>query len=100
MQFYFSTRNIPGLSGLPLAERMRLLERAAKKLTVPEKTVLNILKLLVIVPAFTLLLRVATDWTSLLWALLVFLLYPIIVKPVQYSLSAKYLESLSQKDKQ
>ena len=71
-----------------------------KKLTVPEKTVLNILKLLVIVPAFTLLLRVAADWTSLLWALLVFLLYPIIVKPVQYSLSAKYLESLSQKDKQ
>ena len=100
MQFYFSTRNIPGLSGLPLAERMRLLERAAKKLTVPEKTVLNILKLLVIVPAFTLLLRVAADWTSLLWALLVFMLYPIIVKPVQYSLSAKYLESLSQKDKQ
>ncbi len=100
MQFYFSTRNIPGLSGLPLAERMRLLERAAKKLTVPEKTLLNILKLLVIVPAFTLLLRVAADWTSLLWALLVFLLYPIIVKPVQYSLSAKYLESLSQKDKQ
>ena len=100
MQFYFSTRNIPGLSGLPLAERMRLLERAAKKLTVPEKTVMNILKLLVIVPAFTLLLRVAADWTSLLWALLVFLLYPIIVKPVQYSLSAKYLESLSQKDKQ
>ena len=100
MQFYFSTRNIPGLSGLPLAERMLLLERAAKKLTVPEKTVLNILKLLVIVPAFTLLLRVAADWTSLLWALLVFLLYPIIVKPVQYSLSAKYLESLSQKDKQ
>lgn len=100
MQFYFSTRNIPGLSGLPLAERLRLLERAAKKLTVPEKTVLNILKLLVIVPAFTLLLRVAADWTSLLWALLVFLLYPIIVKPVQYSLSAKYLESLSQKDKQ
>lgn len=100
MQFYFSTRNIPGLSGLPLAERMRLLERAAKKLTVPEKTVLNILKLLVIVPAFTLLLRVAADWTSLLWALLIFLLYPIIVKPVQYSLSAKYLESLSQKDKQ
>ena len=100
MHFYFSTRNIPGLSGLPLAERMRLLERAAKKLTVPEKTVLNILKLLVIVPAFTLLLRVAADWTSLLWALLVFLLYPIIVKPVQYSLSAKYLESLSQKDKQ
>ena len=100
MKLYLTTRSIPGLAGLPLAERMRRLERAAKKLTVPEKTVLNLLKLLVIVPAFALLLRVAADWTSLLWALLVFLLYPIIVKPVQYSLSAKYLESLSQKDKQ
>ena len=100
MKLYFTTRSIPGLAGLPLAERMRRLERAAKKITVPEKTVLNILKLLVIVPAFALLLRVAADWTSLLWALLVFLLYPIIVKPVQYSLSAKYLESLSHKDKQ
>ena len=100
MKFYLTTRSIPGLAGLPLAERMRRLERAAKKLTVPEKTILNILKLLVIVRAFALLLRVAADWTSLLWALLVFLLYPIIMKPVQYSLSAKYLESLSHKDKQ
>ena len=61
MKLYFTTRSIPGLAGLPLAERMRRLERAAKKLTVPEKTVLNILKLLVIVPAFALLLRVAAS---------------------------------------
>ena len=54
MKFYLTTRSIPGLAGLPLAERMRRLERAAKKLTVPEKTVLNLLKLLVIVPAFDL----------------------------------------------
>lgn len=100
MKLYFTTRRIPGLQGLPLAERMRRLERAAKKLTVPEKTMLNILKLLVIVPAFVLLLRIAADWTSLLWALVVFLLYPIVVKPVQYSLSAKYLETLSIKDKE
>ncbi|GGF74850.1 DUF6170 family protein [Alteromonas lipolytica] len=100
MKLYFSTRNIPQLQGLSLAERMQRLERAAKKLTVPEKTFLNLLKLLVIIPAFSFLLRIASDWTSLLWALLIFLLYPLVVKPVQYSLSTKYLASLSTKDKQ
>lgn len=100
MKLYFTTRNIPALQGVPLADRMRRLERAAKKLSVPEKTVLNILKLLVIVPAFTLLLRVTSDWTSILWAGLIFLLYPLLVKPVKYSLSVKYLESLSHKDKE
>ena len=100
MKLYFTTRNIPALQGVPLADRMRRLERAAKKLSVPEKTVLNILKLLVIVPAFTLLLSVTSDWTSILWAGLIFLLYPLLVKPVQYSLSVKYLESLSHKDKE
>ncbi|MDC8832672.1 DUF6170 family protein [Alteromonas gilva] len=98
MKFYFSTRNIPELEGLPLAQRMQRLERAAKKLSVPEKTLLNILKLVVIVPAFALLLRTANDWTALLWALLVFLLYPLLVKPVQYSLSAKYLAPKDDKE--
>ncbi|MCU7554895.1 DUF6170 family protein [Alteromonas sp. ASW11-19] len=91
MRFYFSTRHIPGLAGLPLAERIERLDHASKKLTVPEKTLLNVLKLLIIVPVFVLILRTVENWHSLLWAALVFLLYPLIVKPLQYSLSAKYL---------
>jgi len=91
MAFYFTTRHIPGLKDRPLAERMALLEKASKRLSVPEKSLLNILKLLVIVPVFALILRTATDWTSLIWALAVFLLYPLVVKPIQYSLCVKYL---------
>jgi len=79
MNFYFSTRHIPALKGLPLAERVKRLDQAAKKLTVPEKTLLNVLKLLVIVPVFVLILQTASNWTSLLWALLVFLLYPFLL---------------------
>ena len=56
MKFYFTTRQIPGLSQLPLNERLQLLDSAARKLTVPEKTILNVLKLLVIVPVFVLVL--------------------------------------------
>lgn len=91
MAFYFSTKQIPQLTDLPLTERIRLLDKAAKKLTIPEKTILNILKLLVIVPAFALVLRTSDDWTSILWALAIFVCYPLIIKPIQYSLCAKYL---------
>lgn len=92
MKFYFTTRQIPGLSQLPLNERLQLLDSAARKLTVPEKTILNVLKLLVIVPVFVLVLQTANDWRALLWAGLIILLYPLFVKPVQYSLSAKYIK--------
>ena len=92
MKFYFTTRQFPGLSKLPLNERLQLLDSAARKLTVPEKTILNVLKLLVIVPVFVLVLQTANDWRALLWAGLIILLYPLFVKPVQYSLSAKYIK--------
>ena len=98
MTFYFSTRNIPALKGLPLAERARLLDQASKRLSVPEKTLLNILKLLVIVPVFAFILQTATNWTSLLWAFVVFLLYPLVIKPIQYSLCAKYIAQPSSKE--
>ncbi|MAI39517.1 DUF6170 family protein [Alteromonas sp.] len=98
MTFYFSTRNIPALQGLPLAERARLLDQASKRLSVPEKTLLNVLKLLVIVPVFAFILQTATNWTSLLWAFVVFLFYPLVIKPIQYSLCAKYIVQPSSKE--
>lgn len=100
MKIYTSTKKIPGLADKPLTERMAILENAAKKMTVPEKTLLNVLKLFVIVPVFYLVLQVADNWFSLLWAGLILLLYPILVKPIQYSLSAKYinLSSLNNSD--
>ncbi|MEW9799706.1 DUF6170 family protein [Alteromonas sp. CYL-A6] len=94
MAFYFFSRNIPALKGLSIQERMTRLDAAAGQMSTPEKTLLNVLKLLVIVPVFALILRTATDWTSLLWALLVFLLYPLLVKPLQYSICAKYLPTV------
>lgn len=92
MRLYSSTKQIPGLEDKPLSERLQLLEEAGKQMTVPEKTMLNILKLLVLVPVFVLVLRVSSDWTALVWAAMILLLYPIFVKPVQYSISAKYLK--------
>lgn len=91
MKFYYSTRQIPQLSDLPMAERLVRLRAAEGKLTAPEKLLLNVCKLLVIIPVFVLLLRVGQDWTALLWALLFTLAYPLLLKPFQYSMCAKYL---------
>ena len=98
MKFYFSTRDIPALKGIPLTERVKLLDQAAKRLSVPEKTLLNVLKLLVIVPVFAFILQTASNWTSLLWAFVVFLVYPLVVKPIQYSICAKYIAQPSSKE--
>lgn len=92
MKIYTSTKKIPGLESLTVTERMAVLEQAANRMTVPEKTLLNIIKLLVIVPVFVFLLRIVESWWSLAWAALILLLYPLLVKPLQYSLSAKYLK--------
>jgi hypothetical protein len=82
LKIYTSTKNIPELEGLSVTERMAVLE----------KTLLNIIKLLIIVPIFALVLRAVESWWSLAWAALILLLYPLFVKPLQYSLSAKYIK--------
>ena len=100
MKIYTSTKNIPQLQGLSVTQRMAELESAANKMTIPEKTLLNIIKLLIIVPIFALLLRVVESWWSLAWAGLILLLYPLFVKPLQYSLSAKYIKLKNSKDEE
>ena len=94
MKFYFFPRQIPELRGLPLRERAIALEQAALKLSVPERSLLNVLKLLVIVPVFALILRISENWFALIWASLVLAIYPLLIKPLQYSLSAKYLKTI------
>lgn len=94
MKIYTSSKQVPGLQSLPLTERLALMEKACQRLTVPEKTLMNVLKLLVIVPVFVLILRVQQDWVSLIWAALVLALYPIFINPMKYSLAAKYVPEL------
>ncbi|MBF7072214.1 hypothetical protein ISG33_02210 [Glaciecola sp. MH2013] len=96
MKIYTSTKHIPQLKDKPLTERIAIMEDAAKHMSVPEKAMLNVLKLLVLVPVFIFLLRISTDWTSLIWAALILALYPILVKPIQYSLCVKHLTGPSE----
>lgn len=93
MKLYWSTKQIPELAGLPITERMARLQEAEAKLKAPEKLMLNILKLLILVPIFVFILQASENWWALLWALLVSLAYPIVLKPLQYSVCAKHLSN-------
>ena len=57
MNIYFSSRDIPSISQLPLTERLALIQQAQNKLTGPEKLLLNFLKLAVLLPIFILIFR-------------------------------------------
>lgn len=92
MKFYFTHRAIPELANLPLEDRLSALQAANQKLTPPERLLLNLLKLLILVPVFALILRSSENWTALIWAAVVILIYPIIVRPIQFNMSRKYLK--------
>ncbi|PKG98901.1 DUF6170 family protein [Paraglaciecola sp. MB-3u-78] len=91
MKLYFSTKQIPQLQSLSLTQRLAAVQLAQGKLIGPEKLFLNVLKMLVVIPVFILIIQMATNWMAIIWALLVTLLYPMLVKPVQYGLCAKYI---------
>ncbi len=92
MKFYFTHRSLPELENKSLTERLQALQEANNKLTPPERLLLNVLKLLVLVPVFALILRAGQDWTVLLWAALVIALYPLIIRPIQFNMCRKYLK--------
>ena len=92
MKFHLTSRTIPELKGKALSERLHDIDKASKRLTPPEKMLLNIIKLLIIVPVFVFILRANEDWTALLWGFGFILLYPLILKPIQLNLIRKYLK--------
>ena len=91
MKLYLFTKHIPQLQSLSLTQRLAAMQLAQSKLIGPEKLFLNVLKMLVVIPVFTLIIQISTNWMAIVWALLVTLLYPVLVKPVQYGLCAKYI---------
>ncbi|WP_416305737.1 DUF6170 family protein [Neptunicella sp. SCSIO 80796] len=100
MRLIFSSKQIPQLQSLSLVERIEKLDQAGKMLTLPEKLLLNILKLVILVPVFFLLLRVGQNWSVMLWMLLLLLCFPLLIKPLQYGLSEKYLSEVLKGSKQ
>ena len=91
MKLYFSSRHIPALAHLPLQQRLSKLREASSRLTGPEKMLLNLVKLLVLLPPFVLILRLSDGWTAIIWVALLLLAYPLLLRPLQYGLCEKYI---------
>jgi len=77
MAIYFSSNKIPELEKLSLKERQKVLSQAQQKFTVPEKLVLNILKLIMLTPPFLFLAR--QEWLLLLAVMTISMMLNVLV---------------------
>ena len=90
MAFIFSTNKLVELESYTLQERQQILTLAASKLTAPEKFVLNILKLIMLVPPF--LFMAQLEGILFVISLFSFLaIYFILLRPVSLLFTRKYL---------
>ena len=89
---YFSSQRIPSLANYSLKERQAILAIAEQKLTTPEKLIINIIKLLVLIPAFIYLARLQ-HWSVPLLLALLWLSYLVIMRPIILMFTQKYLTS-------
>jgi hypothetical protein len=97
MKLYFSTKSIPKLQALGLTARLKAIQKAEKRLTGPEKLLLNLLKLCIVVPIFIFIIQVSENWLAIIWALFITLLYPLLVKPIHLGLVEKYIPQVKHK---
>ena len=87
---YFTSQKIPELSGLNFQQRMLVIKHAVNLLPVPQKILLNVVKLVILVHFFSILARFE-GWILLPWLLLAGLVYPLIINPVTFLMTASRL---------
>ena len=92
MAFYLSPQKIPVLADYKIHERNAILTIAANKLSAPEKFVINILKLALLIPAF-LWMATLNSWLIILPIMILFCSYYFIMRPVSLWFIYKHLNS-------
>jgi hypothetical protein len=93
---YWSSQSLPELSGLNFRQRMAVIRRASDLLPVPKKLLLNLLKLLVLIPPFMAIARSSSISEALLLALLLVLIYPLLTRPLTFILVGPLLSKARQ----
>ena len=92
MAFIFSTNKIPELESYTLQQRQQILTLAASKLTAPEKFVLNIIKLIMLVPPFLFMAQLEAVF-FVLSLFCVLAIYFILLRPISLVFTRKYLDA-------
>lgn len=90
MAILFSSNNISILSHYSLKERQQILSIANEKLITPQKLILNLIKLIILIPPFIMIARLDT-W--LLFVPLFFVLagYFLLMRPISLYFLTKHL---------
>ncbi|SEK47920.1 hypothetical protein SAMN05216262_101456 [Colwellia chukchiensis] len=91
MTIYFSSNKIPALQDFSLHQRQAILALAQAKLTAPEKLVLNIIKLLMLIPPFLFIANLQ-GMAMLVSVAVVLLAYFFLLRPIMLFFSLKYLD--------
>jgi len=100
MTIYFSTAQIEKLQPYTIAERRMIIEMANNKLQAPEKLIINILKLLVLIPPFIVLARI-DSWYLMLPVFALLVGYFLIMRPISFWFINKHLDgAIKQFDRQ
>ncbi|WP_408033891.1 DUF6170 family protein [Thalassotalea algicola] len=90
MKFYFSSKDIPELADLSIQDRREKLYFAEQKLTVPEKLILNLLKLIMFIPPFLFLAR--QEWEMLILSLaILFAIKLFIFNPIKMTFYKRHI---------
>ncbi len=90
MNFYFSSKHISELAEFTNIEKRQILAIAFLKMTTPEKLVINLIKLGMLIPPFLLLanLKFASLAASLV---VVFLAYLLIMRPISLAFAKNHI---------
>ncbi len=98
MSIYFSSNKIPELRPYDLKKRQALLILAAQKLNAPERVMLNLMKLAILVPMFLYLVWLS-GWLMVLPIICATSTYLLLYRPVFFMLLTKYLTTVIDREK-
>ncbi|WP_448546889.1 DUF6170 family protein [Thalassotalea fusca] len=88
---HFSSKQFEALDKFTFKERQQIIVIAQAQLTVPEKLILNLFKLVLIIPLFWML--ATHNWLGFIVALVVVLaIYIAILRPLNLKFLSKYIE--------
>jgi len=82
----WNTKNITELQGLNFRDRMAVIRRATDMLDQPKKLVLNLLKLAILIPPFMAIARATSFAEAAGWGFSLLVVYPLLTRPVTFSL--------------
>jgi hypothetical protein len=88
---YFGSQSIPELAGLKFAERMQVIRTATEQVPTPQKLLLNLLKLAILIPLF-LVIAQWDSWQSTVTILILLAAYPLLTRPLTFALCRPHLQ--------